>query len=176
MAMRTLEDLFLDELKDIFDAEKQLLKALPKMAKAASSDELREAFENHLGETEGQVERLERVFESLQKPARGKKCKAMEGLIQEGADLMEEDAEPPVLDAGLICAAQKVEHYEMAAYGTLVTWANILGYDDAASLLDETLGEEKAADEKLTEVASEINFEADAEGEPEEAEQEVETE
>lgn len=160
MALRTLEDLFLDELKDIFDAEKQLLKALPKMAKAASSDELREAFEHHLEETEGQVDRLERVFESLQKPARGKKCKAMEGLIAEGAELMQQDAGPPVLDAGLICAAQKVEHYEMAGYGTLVTWARILGYEDAVALLDETLDQEKAANEKLTDVASEINFEA----------------
>jgi len=176
MALRTLEDLFLDELKDIFDAEKQLLKALPKMAKAASSDDLREAFENHLGETEGQVERLERVFDSLQKPARGKKCEAMEGLIKEGAELMEEDAAPTVLDAGLICAAQKVEHYEMAGYGTLVTWARILGYDDAVTLLEETLGEEKAADEKLTEVASELNYEADAESEADDAEQEVEAE
>ncbi len=163
MAMRTLEDLFLDELKDIYDSEKRITKALPKMAKAASTDELREAFQSHLRETEQQVKRLEQIFELLEKPARGKKCEAMEGLIEEGKELMEEDADEAVLDAGLICAAQKVEHYEMAAYGTLVTRSKILGYNRATKLLEQTLAEEKAADEKLTEVAGEINFEAEHE-------------
>ncbi|HVX13747.1 MAG TPA: ferritin-like domain-containing protein [Pirellulales bacterium] len=163
MAMRTLEDLFLDELKDIYDSEKRITKALPKMAKSAASDDLREAFQSHLRETEQQVKRLEQIFELLEKPARGKKCEAMEGLIEEGKELMEEDAEEAVLDAGLICAAQKVEHYEIAAYGSLVTWSKILGYNRATKLLEQTLAEEKAADEKLTEVAGEINFEAEHE-------------
>lgn len=163
MSLEDLADLFLDELKDTYNAEKQLTKALPKMAKAAASEELRDAFESHLEETEGQIERLEKVFKIVGKAARGKTCKAMEGLVEEGADLMAEDAEPPVLDAGLICAAQKVEHYEIAAYGTLVTWAGILGYDKAVPLLEATLAEEKAADEKLTELAAEINFEAEPE-------------
>jgi len=150
MGLDNLEDLFLDELKDIYNAEKQLTKALPKMAKAASTEDLQEAFTSHLEETKGQIERLEKVFEVIGKPARGKTCKAMEGLVEEGSELMEEDGEPPVLDAGLICAAQKVEHYEIAAYGTLVTWAEILGYKKAIPLLEANLGEEKAADEKLT--------------------------
>jgi ferritin-like metal-binding protein YciE len=156
-----LDDLFLDELKDIFDAEKRLLKALPKMAKAASTDGLRQAFTSHLEETQGQVERLEQIFKHLEKPARGKKCQAMEGLIEEGKELMEQDATPAVLDAGLICAAQKVEHYEIAAYGTLATWSKTLGYEKVSRLLAETLAEEKAADEKLTELAADINFEAE---------------
>lgn len=160
MSLQTLEDLFLDELKDIYDAEKQLTKALPKMAKAAESDELREAFENHLEETKGQIERLEEVFKLINKTPRGKKCKAMAGLTEEGKELMEEDAEESVLDAGLICAAQKVEHYEIATYGTLIAWSRTLGYDDAIALLEETLEQEKAADEKLSEIAGELNFEA----------------
>ena len=163
MSMNTLDDLFLDELKDIYDSEKRIVKALPKMAKSASTEELREAFESHLQETEQHVKRLEEVFKLLEKPARGKKCEAMEGLIEEGKELMEEDAEEGVLDAGLICAAQKVEHYEIAAYGTLVTWSRILGYNRATKLLEQTLAEEKAADEKLTDIAGEINFEAHSE-------------
>ncbi|HET6882084.1 MAG TPA: ferritin-like domain-containing protein [Pirellulales bacterium] len=163
MSMSTLEDLFLNELKDIFDAEKRILKALPKMAKAASTDELREAFETHLEETQGQVERLEQVFKQLEKPARGKKCAAMEGLIEEGKELMEEDASEAVLDAGLICGAQKVEHYEIAAYGSLVAWSKILGYSKVTKLLEATLAEEKATDEKLTELSESINFEAQEE-------------
>jgi ferritin-like metal-binding protein YciE len=169
MSMMTLDDLFLNELKDVYDAEKRITKALPKMAKAAETEELREAFEAHLEETRGQIERLERVFKMLDKPARAKKCAAMEGIIEEGKELMEEDAEPAVADAGLICAAQKVEHYEIAAYGTLVTWAKILGQDKIARLLEETLEEEKATDEKLTEIAGEINYEATDEEEEEEA-------
>src|SRR5690242_4040825 len=123
MSLKTLEDLFLDEVKDLFDAEKRLTKALPKMAKSAGSDDLRAAFESHLAETENHVARLEQVFEHLGKAPRGKKCKAMEGLVEEGSDLMHEDADEAVLDAGMICAAQKVEHYEIASYGTLRTWA-----------------------------------------------------
>lgn len=160
MRLNTLDDLFMDELKDIYDAEKRITKALPKMAKAADSDDLKEALESHLEETQEQVERLEQIFRHLEKPARGKKCQAMEGLIEEGKDLMEEDADPPVADAGLICAAQKVEHYEIAAYGTLITWAKILGYEKVTALLEKTLAEEKAADDKLTGIAQEINFEA----------------
>lgn len=166
MSLNKLEDLFLDELKDIYNAEKQLTKALPKMAKNAESSALRDAFESHLEETKGQIERLEKVFKLLNKTARGKKCKAMEGLTEEGKELMEEDADDAVMDAALICAAQKVEHYEIATYGTLVTWARTLGYDDAVNLLEETLEQEIAADEKLTEIASAINYEAK---EPEEA-------
>ncbi len=161
MKLKNLEDLFVDELKDIYDAEKQLTKALPKMAKAVESEELREAFEQHLEETKGQVERLEEVFRLLEKPARGKKCKAMEGLLEEGADLLDEDAETAVLEAGLICAAQKVEHYEIATYGTLARWASDLGQDEAAKLLEETLTEEKSTDERLTEIAAQINREAE---------------
>jgi ferritin-like metal-binding protein YciE len=164
MALQTLDDLFVHELKDIYSAEKQLLKALPKMAKAASSEKLQQAFEEHRGQTETQVERLERIFESLGKSPRGPKCEGMEGLIEEGKTLMEEDAEAPVCDAGLIAAAQKVEHYEIAAYGTLKTWAEMLGYTDAVARLEETLNEEKETDQLLTELAeSEINIEAEQE-------------
>jgi ferritin-like metal-binding protein YciE len=160
MSIENLQDLFLHELKDIYDGEKRILKALPKMAKAASSDELRAGFEEHRNQTEQQVERLEKVFELLEKPARGKKCMGLEGLLEEGAEFMEEDAEPAVMDAGLIAAAQKVEHYEIATYGTLATYAKMLGLDEAVELLEETLAEEKETDEKLTELASQINFEA----------------
>ena len=162
MGLEDLNDLFLDELKDIFNAEKQLTKALPKMAKAAASKQLQTAFQAHLKETQGQIERLEKVFQIIGKPARGKTCKAMEGLVEEGSELMEEEAEPAVLDAGLICAAQKVEHYEIATYGTLSTWAGILGHDKAVKLLEANLAEEKATDEKLSKLARQINFEADA--------------
>jgi ferritin-like metal-binding protein YciE len=160
MALRSLEDCFQDELRDILSAEKQLVKALPKMAKGAESEELRAAIEEHLEETKGQVERLEKVFESIGKSARAKKCEAMEGLLEEGEELLEEDAEEGVLDAMIIAAAQKVEHYEIATYGTLCTWAKLLGHDDALQLLKENLAEEKTADEKLTQIASEVNVEA----------------
>lgn len=166
MPLNTLEDLFLHELKDVYSAEKQLLKALPKMAKAASSENLKAAFEEHLEQTQGQVERLEQIFQELGKSPRGPKCEAMEGLIEEGKSLMEEDAEPAVGDAALICAGQKVEHYEIATYGTLKTWAQLLGYENAVELLNETLNEEKETDEKLTELAeTEINIEAEEEQE-----------
>jgi ferritin-like metal-binding protein YciE len=162
MKMKTLHDLLVDELKDLYSAESQLTKALPKMAKAASSDELRIAFESHLKETEGHVQRLDKIFKQLDASPRGKKCKAMEGLIEEGKEAIELDAEDAVHDAALIAAAQRVEHYEMAGYGTVRTFAQLLGMDDVAELLQETLDEEGAADKKLTEIAEEIDVEAEA--------------
>jgi len=169
MKLKSLHDLYVDELKDLYNAENQLVKALPKMAKAASSDELRAAIEEHLEVTRGQVQRLEQVFQELEVNPKGKKCKGMEGLIEEGKEMMEEDAEPAVLDAALIGAAQRVEHYEMAGYGCVRTYARILGYDDAAELLQQTLDEEAEADKKLTELAeSVINVEAEEEGNEEE--------
>ena len=159
---KNLNDLFLDTLKDIYYAEKQILKALPKMAKAAQSDKLRAAFEKHHGETEGQVERLERVFELLDKPARGKTCDAIQGILDEGKEIMEEYKGCEALDAGLLAAAQAVEHYEISRYGTLKTWANELGYKDAVKLLDATLKEEKATDSALSQLAeSEVNQHAE---------------
>jgi ferritin-like metal-binding protein YciE len=159
--MRNLEDLYMDLLKDLYSAEKQLVKALPKMAKNAQSPDLQRAFQEHLRQTEGQVERIERIFSEMGGSPRGKKCVGMEGLIEEGNELLKEDAEPDVLDAGLIAAAQKVEHYEIAGYGTARAWANRLGFDQAVRLLQETLEEESAANEKLTRIAeSHINMEA----------------
>jgi ferritin-like metal-binding protein YciE len=159
--MVTLEDLYMDLLKDLYSAEKQLVKALPKLAKAAQAPDLQRAFQEHLRQTEGQVERIERVFSDLDGSPRGKKCVGMEGLIEEGNELLKEDAEPEVLDAGLIAAAQKVEHYEIASYGTARAWAERLGYDQAAGLLQETLDEESMANEKLTQIAeSHVNMEA----------------
>jgi len=161
MKLGSLHDLYVEELKDLYNAENQLLKALPKMAKAASAPELRAAFEHHLEETRGQVKRLEQIFKKLDGSPKGKKCKAMEGLIEEGKEVMGEDAESAVLDAALIAAAQRVEHYEMAGYGCVRTFARLLGYEDAAELLQETLDEEAAADKKLTELAETvINVEA----------------
>jgi ferritin-like metal-binding protein YciE len=161
MAEKDLSDLFVDTLKDIYYAEKQIYKALPKMAKAAASDELRAAFEKHHGETEGQIERLEQIFELMGKPARGKKCDAIEGIIDEGKQIMEEYADTPALDAGLLAAAQAVEHYEISRYGTLKTWANQLGHKDAVKLIDQTLAEEKKTDEALSKLAvSAVNAEA----------------
>jgi ferritin-like metal-binding protein YciE len=158
--METLHDAFLDELRDAYDAEKQLLKALPKMAKATESDQLRTAFQTHLQETEGHVERLEQVFGSLDERVRGKHCDGMAGIIEEGKTVIEE-FEGPTLDACLIASAQRAEHYEMAAYGTLVAWARAMGHEDAAGLLQQILDEEKATDEKLTQIAeSGINSEA----------------
>ncbi|HUQ68291.1 MAG TPA: ferritin-like domain-containing protein [Planctomycetaceae bacterium] len=163
MALANLKELFIDELRDVLSAEKQLVKALPKMAKAATSTDLRQGFEKHLKETENHVVRLEQVFESLGETARAKTCKAMQGLVEEGSDIIEEDAEPDVKDAALIAAAQKVEHYEIATYGTLVTWANHLGQKKASKLLAQTLEEEKTTDAKLTEFAENaINAEAAA--------------
>jgi ferritin-like metal-binding protein YciE len=157
----TLHDAFIDELRDTYDAEKQLIKALPKMAKAATSGALRMAFQTHLEETRGQVGRLEQVFESLGEKARGKHCDGMAGIIEEGKSAMEEDFDDETMDATLVAAAQRAEHYEMAAYGTLVAWARAMGHGEAADLLEETLEEEKATDEKLTQIAeSGINQEA----------------
>ena len=170
MPAENLQELFVDELKDMYDAEKQLTKALPKMAKAADSQELRAAFEEHLEITRMQVNRLEEVFKSLGMAARGKTCEGMKGLIEEGQEMMEELEQGPTLDAALISAAQKVEHYEIASYGTLATFAEILGHQDAKDLLGQTLEEEKEADEKLTEIAGQINFEAEAEEGEEEQE------
>jgi len=150
---KDLNDLFHDTLKDIYYAEKQILKALPKMAKAAQSDKLRAAFEKHYGETEGQVERLEQIFELLDKPARGKTCDAIQGILEEGKEIMEEYKGSPSLDAGMLAAAQAVEHYEISRYGTLKHWAQQLGMKDAVRLLDQTLQEEKKTDESLSSLA-----------------------
>lgn len=161
MDMETLRDLYVEELKDLYSAEKQLVRALKKMAKNASSEELQQAFENHLVETEGHVERLEEIFESLEASPRGKKCVGMEGLIEEANELLEEDAADDVVDAGLISKAQHVEHYEMAGYGTVRTWAQMLGEQRHVELLQQTLDEEKQADALLTQLAeSTINIEA----------------
>jgi ferritin-like metal-binding protein YciE len=152
MSLDSLEKLFLEELKDIYNAEKQLTRALPRMAKAAESPDLQQAFTKHLKETEGQIQRLERIFKELGHAARGKKCKGMEGLIEEGKEMMEEEGEPEVVDAALIASAQRVEHYEIAAYGCLRTYASLLGYSEAARLLEQNLQEEEAADKKLTQL------------------------
>jgi len=157
----TLQDAFIDELRDTYDGEKQLTKALPKLAKAASSSGLRSAFEAHLGETRGQVERLEEVFASLDEKVRGKHCDGIAGIIEEGKAVMEEDFDEATMDACLIAAGQRAEHYEMAAYGTLVAWARSLGHTEAAVLLQQNLDEEKAADAKLSSLAEDgINQEA----------------
>jgi ferritin-like metal-binding protein YciE len=159
----TMEDLFLDEIRDLYDAEKQLTKALPKMAKAASSEELRTAFENHLEETENQVERLEQIFTMLDEKGTGKKCAAMAGLIKEGDEVASSTEDSAVRDAGLIAAAQKVEHYEISGYGSARTHAQLLGHQEAVSLLEETLKEEKQADRVLNDIAeSSVNEEAES--------------
>ncbi|HUE12936.1 MAG TPA: ferritin-like domain-containing protein [Planctomycetaceae bacterium] len=154
MKFKNLNDLFVHDLKDLYSAEKQLTKALPKLAKAATNDSLHEAFETHLQETEGHVQRLEEIFGHLSVTARGVKCKAMEGLIEEGQEALEEEMEDDVRDAALICAAQRVEHYEIAAYGCARTFAEQIGNEEAAKLLQQTLEEESAADKKLTEIAT----------------------
>lgn len=161
-----LRELYIDELKDIYNAENQLVKALPKMAKAASSQELRQGFEEHLEQTKGHVQRLEQIFQKLEEGPKGKKCKGMEGLVEEGSEVMAEDFEGSLMDAALIGAAQRVEHYEIAAYGTVCAFAEELGEDEHAELLKETLEEEKETDEKLTKLAEQINAEAN-EGESE---------
>jgi ferritin-like metal-binding protein YciE len=149
----TLHDAFIDELRDTYDAERQLTKALKKLAKAATAPELRDAFATHLEETRGQIDRLEQVFESLDEKVRGKHCDGIAGIIEEGDSIMEEDFDETTMDACLIAAGQRAEHYEMAAYGTLVAWAKVLGHTDAAELLQQTLDEEKAADDKLSALA-----------------------
>lgn len=150
MAQKTLKEAFIDEVRDTYDAERQLTKALPKMAKAATSPELKDAFSSHLEETRGQIERLEKVFEMLGERARGKHCAGIAGIIEEGASIMEEDFDEATMDAALIAGGQRAEHYEMAAYGTLVAWARELGHMEVAEFLQETLEEEKSADEKLS--------------------------
>jgi len=173
----SLHDAFIDELRDTYDAEKQLIKALGKLAKAASSPVLKEAFQSHLEETQGQVERLEQVFASLDEKARGKHCDGIAGIIEEGKSMMAEDFDEATMDACLIAAGQRAEHYEMAAYGTLVAWARVMGHDEAADLLQETLDEEKAADEKLSSLAEGgINQSAAEQGDAEEEEESEEEE
>lgn len=161
MKLESLNDLFLHQIKDLYNAEQQLTKALPKMAEKASSPKLKTAFKDHLKETETQIKRLEQVFEALGEKAKGEKCKAMEGLLKEGEDFMKEDASKEVMDAGLIASAQRVEHYEIAGYGTACTYAKSLGHTEALNLLKENLAEEKKTDEKLTDLAeSTINEKA----------------
>ena len=161
MKLDSMRDLLIHELRDLYSAENQIIKALPKMAKAASSEELRQAFEEHLEQTKGQVERLDQIFESLEVSSRGPKCKAMEGLIEEGKELLEEeDVDEAVLDAALIAAAQRVEHYEIAGYGCARTFARLLGEEEAADLLQMTLDEEADTDKRLTDIAENINVEA----------------
>ena len=164
MQNENFKKLYVDELKDLFSAENQLLKALPKMAKAASSDELRAGFEQHLEQTKVQVQRLEEIFQSLDDNPKGKKCVAMQGLVKEGAEVMEEGFEDAVLDAGLIGAARRVEHYEMAAYSSVCEIAKVLGQTKHASLLEKTLVEEKQTDEKLARLATDVNTKANQEG------------
>lgn len=166
-ALESLHDLFVHELRDLFDAENQLVKALPLLAKAARNEDLRNAFELHVRETKEHVRRLEILFQALGTSPEGKKCKAMKGLVAEARECIEEDADPDVLDASLIVAAQKVEHYEIAGYGSARTFARVLKYDDAARSLEETLKEESVTDEKLTQLAQKVNPKAEAADEAE---------
>ena len=152
----TLKEVFLDELADIYHAEKQLTKALPKMMKAAQSDELREVLEAHLDQTEGQIDRLDHVFAAVDEKVKSKTCKGMQGIVEEGDEMIKENRNTPGIDAVIIAAAQKVEHYEIASYGTLAAWAERMGNDEAAKLLHETLREEKEADERLTDIAESL--------------------
>ena len=177
MTKNSLNELYVDELKDLFSAENQLVKALPKMAKAASSEELRQGFEDHLEQTKEHVARLEQIFESIGESAKGKKCLGMEGLVKEGAEIMDEDFDSDVMDAALISAAQRVEHYEIAAYGTVRDYAELLNQREQASLLQETLDEEKETDRRLTELSKKINAQATEKGEEagEEEAEEIET-
>lgn len=156
MAEKTLKDLFHETLKDVYYAENSVYRTLPKMAKKAQSSELKDAFTNHRAETEGQIQRLEQVFEMLGKPARGKTCEAMKGLTEEGTETMEDFGDSPALDAGLLADGQVMEHYEMARYGALISWATQLGMKDAAKLLDQTLQEEKKTDALLTKIADSV--------------------
>ena len=162
MEMETLRDLFIEELKDVYHAEGQLTKSLPKMAKKADSAELKSAFQQHLEETKGHQKNVEKVFELFEEKPKTKVCKAMQGIVEEGKETMEEDMDPDVMDAALIAAAQRAEHYEIAAYGTLRTYAKLLGEDEAARILQSILDEEGATDKKLTKLAERINVEATA--------------
>ena len=170
MEINSLRELYVEELRDLYDAENQLIKALPKMAKEASSDELRQGLEEHLEQTRGQAERLEQIFEQLGEKPKGKRCKGMQGLIEEAQETVDEDMEEDTKDAAIIAAAQRVEHYEISGYGTARTYANLLGENEAAELLEETLNEEKETDQKLTQLAEQINVEA-AQGEEGEEEE-----
>lgn len=158
--VQTLESAFVEEIRDLYDAEKQLVRALPKMAKAANSEELRDAFREHLEVTKGQVQRLEQIFEMMGQRARSKPCKAMKGLIEEGQEIMEEDMQEQIGDLAMIGAAQKVEHYEISGYGTVRTFAQAMGQREVAQLLDQTLKEEEATDKKLTQIAKTLYKEA----------------
>ena len=171
MTKDSLRELYIDELKDLYSAEKQLTKALPKMAKAATSEELSAGFEEHLEQTQGHVQRLEEIFSMMDEKPTGKKCMGMEGLVKEGAEIMGEDFSDEVMDAALISAAQRVEHYEIAAYGTVCAYADLLGESEHASLLRQTLEEEKETDQKLTQLSEQINVDAN-EGASEESEEE----
>ena len=171
-----LREALVDEIRDIYNAEKQIVKALPKMVKGATSDELREAFESHLEETHEQVNRLERVFELLDEKPRGKHCAGMAGILEEGSETLQEDAEDAVMDACLIAGAQRVEHYEITAYGTVIAWAEALGLNEVAEVLGESLAEEKAADEKLSAIAESGINEAATAGESEQMDDEEESE
>ncbi len=174
MAIKTAQDFFVDELKDIYSAEKQAIRAYPKLAKAVSSPQLKAALQTHLEETKGQVERLDQVFEILEKRASGKTCEAMKGLVEETSEALEEIEKGPILDAALIACGQRMEHYEIAAYGTVVALATAMGHDDIAQLLGQTLEEEKATDQKLTEVSESVNKEAIGDDEEEEDEEDEE--
>ena len=160
MQESALKELYVDELKDLYDAENRLVKALPKMAKAATSEELRSGFEEHLEQTRGHVDRLKEIFDSLGEKPTGKKCAGMMGIIKEGEEIMDEEFADGAMDAALISAAQRVEHYEIAAYGCVRTWADLLGDTEASALLEKTLDEEKETDKKLTELSEQINVEA----------------
>jgi ferritin-like metal-binding protein YciE len=164
MQQNALMELYIDELKDLYDAENRLVKAIPKMAKAASSDKLRSGFEEHLEQTRSQVDRLKEIFDKLGEKPSGKKCAGMIGILKEGEEIMDEDFDGAVMDAALISAAQRVEHYEIAAYGCVRTWAELLGENEASALLEKTLEEEKETDEKLTQLAEEINAQAKESG------------
>jgi ferritin-like metal-binding protein YciE len=160
MKTKTLEDLYVDELRDLYNSEQQLIKAIPKMAKAATSDDLRKGFEEHLEQTKGHASRLEQILQGLGEAIKGKKCKGMEGIIAEGGEVMSEDYEGAVMDAAVITAAQRVEHYEIAAYGSVHAFATLMGETEAAVLLEQTLEEEKETDEKLSELSDQINSQA----------------
>ena len=173
--LKNLKQLYVHELRDIYSAEKQITQALPKLAKAAQNQELKEGFEAHLEETKGQIQRLDQIFKRLGKSSTGEKCKGMQGLLEEGSDFIEEQEESAVADAGMIVAAQKVEHYEIAAYGSISRYAELLGFEEDHGLLQQTLDEEKETDEKLTELSDQINGEAQAGHDSESEEEAMET-
>jgi ferritin-like metal-binding protein YciE len=171
VAQNNLKSLYVDQLRDLYSSEQQLIKTIPKMAKAANSDELRKGFEEHLEQTKGHATRLEQILTGLGEPVKGKKCKGMAGIVAEGGEMMSEDFEGALMDAALISAAQRVEHYEIAAYGVVHAYATLMGESEAASLLQQTLDEEKETDQKLTELSEEINSEAFSRGAEAEAEE-----